>query len=430
MGGSAPVWPSVNKGGERRLNVAVTRARSQVVVYCSFDPKRCASRRTAPRASSCSGTYLMDAQDGNARSGDLIGRAPTAGPPPLRDRRLASGAWAEGPRERRPIRLSDRSAMGWRRVDRVWFPMWLNPRDEVLAGIGRTVELALNPHYVDVLPEAKPPRPADPAAAEGPSAGWDHRWLQARGALGRYSGARGSLCRGRAHARESGASSGSATPSARATAFGRTGSTRPTPRDFPGFMPEFDVRQEVGETSCMALLHNAEVSAIQVDNGASVRLWLMDEALSVQAGRNLKRRELVNSQFQDVVLIDAETLEVGGLVFRIESPSDADEFMAAFHSRQTQKAESAAARSAALRELTEPFSTDDDRWQYLVVNTGAFNTASRLTDVLSATGRAGWELVTIYDKSSNWLAGIENGFMLLRRRVPPGIEPANWATQQ
>ena len=86
----------------------------------------------------------------------------------------------------------------------------------------------------------------------------------------------------------------------------------------------------------------------------------MDEALSVQAGRNLKRRELVNSQFQDVVLIDAETLEVGGLVFRIESPSDADEFMAAFHSRQTQKAESAAARSAALRELTEPFSTDDD----------------------------------------------------------------------
>ena len=321
-------------------------------------------------------------------------------------------------------------AMGWRRVERVWFPMWLNPRDEVLAGIGRTVELALNPHYVDVLPEAKPPRPADPAAAEGPSAGWDHRWLQARGALGRYSGARGSLCRGRAHARESGASSGSATPSARATAFGRTGSTRPTPRDFPGFMPEFDVRQEVGETSCMALLHNAEVSAIQVDNGASVRLWLMDEALSVQAGRNLKRRELVNSQFQDVVLIDAETLEVGGLVFRIESPSDADEFMAAFHSRQTQKAESAAARSAALRELTEPFSTDDDRWQYLVVNTGAFNTASRLTDVLSATGRAGWELVTIYDKSSNWLAGIENGFMLLRRRVPPGIEPANWATQQ
>ena len=49
----------------------------------------------------------------------------------------------------------------------------------------------------------------------------------------------------------------------------------------------------------------------------------MDEALSVQAGRNLKRRELVNSQFQDVVLIDAETLEVGGLVFRIESSSDA-----------------------------------------------------------------------------------------------------------
>lgn len=40
--------------------------------------------------------------------------------------------------------------------------------------------------------------------------------------------------------------------------------------------------------------------------------------------------------------------------------------------------------------------------------------------MLAAAGEAGWELVTIYDKSSNWFAEMEKGFMLFKRPVPPG----------
>ncbi|WP_157789679.1 hypothetical protein [Candidatus Microthrix parvicella] len=173
-------------------------------------------------------------------------------------------------------------------------------------------------------------------------------------------------------------------------------------------------------------------SAIQVDNGVAVKLWLTDDAVSVQLPRRLTWRELLSSRVQDVVLVDAETLEIDGSTFRIDPPDDAEDFFAAVRSQATEivhAQEAAATRSAALNELTEPFGSAGDRWQYAVVSTGAFNTSARLTYILSATGRAGWELVTVYDKASNWLPGIENGFMLLRRRVPAGVEPASWAIQ-
>jgi hypothetical protein len=69
------------------------------------------------------------------------------------------------------------------------------------------------------------------------------------------------------------------------------------------------------------------------------------------------------------------------------------------------------------------------RWQYATVNTGMFNSAERLTEVLGEAGRVGWELVTVYDKSSNWFGGMEKGFMLLRREVPDGVEPEAWSIQ-
>ena len=69
------------------------------------------------------------------------------------------------------------------------------------------------------------------------------------------------------------------------------------------------------------------------------------------------------------------------------------------------------------------------RWQYATVNTGMFNSAERLTEVLGEAGRVGWELVTVYDKSSNWFGGMEKGFMLLRREVPEGVEPEAWSIQ-
>jgi len=63
------------------------------------------------------------------------------------------------------------------------------------------------------------------------------------------------------------------------------------------------------------------------------------------------------------------------------------------------------------------------RWQYVIVNIGTINTAVRLGQTLSYFGERGWELVSIYDKASNWMADTEKGFVLLKREVPDGHEP-------
>lgn len=43
--------------------------------------------------------------------------------------------------------------------------------------------------------------------------------------------------------------------------------------------------------------------------------------------------------------------------------------------------------------------------------------------VLGKLGSQGWELVGVYDKSSNWLNGMEKGFVLFKREVAPGAHP-------
>lgn len=71
-----------------------------------------------------------------------------------------------------------------------------------------------------------------------------------------------------------------------------------------------------------------------------------------------------------------------------------------------------------------------DRWQYTVVNLGSFFAGDRLVRHLGQLGADGWELVTIYDKSSNWIKGFEKGFALFKRPVPSGTSPAGeWARQ-
>jgi hypothetical protein len=69
------------------------------------------------------------------------------------------------------------------------------------------------------------------------------------------------------------------------------------------------------------------------------------------------------------------------------------------------------------------------RWQYRVVNIGAYFAHERLVQTLGALGQDGWELVTIYDKASNWFDGMEKGFALFKRAVPDGEEPIGpWAS--
>ena len=49
---------------------------------------------------------------------------------------------------------------------------------------------------------------------------------------------------------------------------------------------------------------------------------------------------------------------------------------------------------------------DGPRFQHAIVNVGTFNSPERMEQVLATASRAGWELVTVYDKSSNWFAYI------------------------
>lgn len=63
------------------------------------------------------------------------------------------------------------------------------------------------------------------------------------------------------------------------------------------------------------------------------------------------------------------------------------------------------------------------RWQYVVANVGMFDASVRLPRVLAHMGANGYELITVYDKSSNWFANMEKGFMLFKREVLAGEEP-------
>ena len=68
------------------------------------------------------------------------------------------------------------------------------------------------------------------------------------------------------------------------------------------------------------------------------------------------------------------------------------------------------------------------RFQYHVVNLGAFNAADRMVQAFGRLGEQGWELVAMYDKGSNWWGQLEKGFALFKREVPDGRSPDGpWA---
>lgn len=196
--------PLNQKGGERRLNVAITRARSSMVVFCSFDPEEMSVGAESPRGIQLLHSFLASARDGAMRSGDIVGRAPSV---PDRHRRsiaeelrsrglvvqenvglsrfrvdLAVGlpgdegfrvavlldgpTWADRElpydRDVLPVTVLE-GLMGWSSVVRVWLPMWLRARDEVLDEIVEAVRVArpgVNSRGADpaVEPELVPTR--------------------------------------------------------------------------------------------------------------------------------------------------------------------------------------------------------------------------------------------------------------------------------
>ena len=72
----------------------------------------------------------------------------------------------------------------------------------------------------------------------------------------------------------------------------------------------------------------------------------------------------------------------------------------------------------------------ETRWQFGVVNIGVHFAVPRMMAVLQEAGEQGWQLISIYDKTTSFMpsVGAEKGFMLFKRPVPAGVrlEEAQW----
>ena len=193
-GGTMPLnfGPLTNPGGEKRLNVAVTRAKRQFVVVTSFDPEemggakslgmvhlreylKSARRREARERVVGAGEYSatpqiaqvaerlkergIKVQIGLGLSNFKIDLALTL--PELGDKWLVAvlfdgEEWSERPlaidRDALPVMVLE-NVMSWRRVARVWMPSLRLELDEVIDELVEHVQVAKD------MPERVPPAP-------------------------------------------------------------------------------------------------------------------------------------------------------------------------------------------------------------------------------------------------------------------------------
>ena len=187
-------------GGERRLNVAITRARRQIVLFASFDPEDLRVEQSAHQGLRDLRAYLEQARSGSApralpasRSAVDLHRNEIA--ERLRETGLevsvgvghssfeidlvlgASGrpgvaVLLDGPGWDRRKSVMDRDllpvdvlgTMGWERVERVWMPEWVADPDAVVT---RLVEAAGGPPPQE-QPAQEPEEPASSQESEEP----------------------------------------------------------------------------------------------------------------------------------------------------------------------------------------------------------------------------------------------------------------------
>ncbi|GAB2932861.1 DUF3320 domain-containing protein [Micromonospora polyrhachis] len=176
--------PLSQAGGERRLNVAITRARRQVVLFASFDPSHIDLARTSAVGTQHLRAYCELAVAGAERLGDLS-TARTDRSSRVRDevaeairtrgyevttghglsdftvdiavRTPGAARWQvavmlDGPEWSRRRTVADRdsaptllqSIMGWPQVVRFWLPAWINDRNAMLDRIETAIAAAVS----------------------------------------------------------------------------------------------------------------------------------------------------------------------------------------------------------------------------------------------------------------------------------------------
>ncbi len=175
--------PLSKPGGERRLNVAITRARREVVLYASFDPEALRAEETTQVGTKHLRAYLELAARGveeiiqggkrlsviDRHRDDIAEALRAEGLPVKTDVGLSDfrvdivvanpdapeqplvAALLDGPNWRARKTVADRDGlpvdvlqnlMHWPAVERIWLPGWLQDRQQIIARIRQTVDEA------------------------------------------------------------------------------------------------------------------------------------------------------------------------------------------------------------------------------------------------------------------------------------------------
>lgn len=203
--------PLTLAGGERRLNVAITRAKERVIVVSSFDPVELDLSGSNSQGLNDLKDYLLLASTDrttNARSRggardahlhDLAGALTAAGLDvrtnvglsefvvDLAVRRQGSDRWLavllDGPAwaarlsvgDRETLPLSVLTQMGWAQVERVWLPTWLRSRTQVVESVVKCADaLAETPNAPASetrvkMGQAAAPPPVEPRSRPDPT---------------------------------------------------------------------------------------------------------------------------------------------------------------------------------------------------------------------------------------------------------------------
>jgi hypothetical protein len=208
--------PLTNRGGERRLNVAITRARTQVMIFTSFDPGDLRVGETGSRGIQDLAAYMHAAAQRTAGADttnrhpvkdrhrdeiaeklrqagvvvetdlgmsdfkiDLALAAPGDPTRPLVAVLLDGEGWAArrtvGDRDGLPVSVLE-NLMGWPSVERVWMPEWLADPAPVVSRLVAALEMAASrPRGQDIVasPAAPLPVPDNSETAPAPLLGND-----------------------------------------------------------------------------------------------------------------------------------------------------------------------------------------------------------------------------------------------------------------